>query len=190
MNEKRSERLLSDRLGMLELQDRPYMSWTAIKGEPPYIEEYLLDIKLRTYVLTSGRGMYNVGVTDRCLVKVTLWDSYPHVAPNIKMLNIPPVFHPDWYSKGTYCSAEPWSPDTPLKDWIKRMLRTLTYDPSVIAESGAPANYKALEWFMKNRDNAGLFPSDDTALTPNSAEETAAIEAKASRTDIIDSWRI
>lgn len=175
---------------MLKIQDRPYLSWIVTKGEPPCAEEYLLTVRLRTYVLTAESGRYIVSATDRCTVKVTLWDSYPHVAPNVRMLSIPPVFHPDWYSKGTYCPSEPWHPETSLKDYVMRMLGTLTYEPSLI-DTAAPANYKALDWYLKNRDNGSLFPCGRTELTENNPQEIAAAEkAAAALEDIVDSWTI
>ena len=188
VTESRNERLERDYREMLRIQDRPYLSWIATGGEPPCAEEYLLDVRLRSYVLTAQAGRYLVGSARRWVVRVTLWDSYPHMAPYIRMLSIPPVFHPCWYSKGTYCPPEPWSPESSLKNYILRMIGTLQYDPALI-DATAPANYKALEWYQKNRDNADLFPSDATALTENSPAELAAIENSAAPFDtIIDSW--
>ncbi|MBQ3285044.1 MAG: hypothetical protein IJH40_05305 [Ruminococcus sp.] len=179
MPQNRNERLAKDYRGMMKIQDRPYLSWIATKGEPPYAEEYLLHVKLRTYVLSVQSDRYTVGAVHRCTVRVTLWDSYPVMAPYVKMLDIPPVFHPDWYSKGVYSPSEPWRPETSLKDYIMRMLATLCGDPEGF-ETNTPANYKALDWYMKNRNDASLLPSDTTELTENSAEETAALERAAS----------
>lgn len=188
--QSRNERLATDYREMLTIQDRPYLSWIAAKGEIPYVEEYLLTVRLRTYVLGTRDDRYVVGVTDRCTVRITLWDSYPYIAPGIRMLSIPPVFHPDWYSKGTYCSSVPWRPGTSLKDHVMRMLMTLKYEPSVM-ETKTPANYKALDWYEKNRDNSALFPSDPAVLTENSREETAAAqEAAIPFGEIVDSWQI
>lgn len=190
MSCSRTDRLARDYREMLSIQDRPYLSWIAIKGDPPYAEEYLLTVRLRTYILSSESEMYKVGETDRCTVKVTLWDSYPHIAPNIRMLSIPSVFHPSWYSMGTYCPPEPWRPEHSLKDYVKCMLRTLIYDPAVI-EASAPANYKALEWYMKNSGNTALFPSDNAELTENSVDRIAALEKAASSFGrVIDSWSV
>lgn len=190
MAENRNERLARDFREMLKIQNRPYLSWIATKGEPPYAEEYLLTVRLRTYVLSLLSGKYTVGTIHQYTVKVTLWDSYPHMAPNIRMLSIPPAFHPSWYSKGTYSPSVPWRPDSSLKDYVKRMLGTLVYDPSLI-DAAAPANYKALDWYLKHRDNASLFPSDLTELTENTPEETAALEKAAiSFDEIIDSWPV
>lgn len=175
---KRNERLKADFYDMLALQDRPYISWTAIKGEPPYVEEYLLNIRLRTYAIRAQSGKYTVGVINNCAVTVTLRDSYPDVAPYIRMPGFPPVFHPAWYSKGVYCPAERWRPEESLKEHIGTMLGTLMYEPT-LAELDIPANYKALEWYIKNRDNAALFPSDHTQLTENSPEQIAALEKAA-----------
>ena len=186
MPENRNDRLAADYREMLKIQDCPYLSWIVTKGEPPYAEEYLLTVRLRTYVLRADHGAYQVGAAHRCTIRITLRDSYPHTAPHIRMLSIPPVFHPDWYSKGSYCSPEPWRPEHSLKDHVLRMLSSLRYDPALIG-SGAPANYKALEWYEKQKDNAGLFPSDMTELTENSPEETlAAEEAAASFGEIIN----
>lgn len=188
MTESINERLKYDYHEMMMIQNRPYLSWTVTKGEPPYAREYLLTADLRTYALTAQPNSYTVGTLRRCIIKVTLWDSYPRVAPNIRMLNIPPVFHPDWYSKGTYSPSVRWSRDESLKDYIKRMLGSLIYQPSLIS-SDAPANYKALDWYLKHRGNGSLFPSDLTELTENSPEEAAALEKAAADFDeIVDSW--
>ena len=187
MSESRYDRLASDYREMLKLQDRPYLSWIVTKGEPPYAEEYLLTVRLRSYVLSTEPGRYIVGTAERFFVKITLWDSYPHVAPNIRMLSIPPVFHPNWYSKGTYCPCERWRPEDSLKDHVKRMLGTLAYDPALM-DTVAPANYKALDWYLKNRENASLFPSDPTELTENTPREVAAAEKAALFGGIVDSW--
>ena len=188
MTQNRNERLAADYRGMLKIQDRPYLSWIASKGKPPCAEEYLLSIRLRTYALTVRSGKYTVGVIDRCTVRITLWDSYPQTAPQIRMLGYPPVFHPDWYSKGLYCPREPWRPETPLKDCIMRMLGTLRYDPPQV-DTDAPANYKAQDWYRKNRDNAAWFPSDRTELTENDPETVDALEKAAFLFDeIVDSF--
>lgn len=186
----RNVRLAADYRQMLKIQDRPYLSWIVTKGEPPYAEEYLLTIRLRMYVLSQQSGKYIVGVRNQCTVKITLWDSYPHIAPNIRMLSIPPVFHPDWYSKGTYCSSVPWRNECSLKDYVLRMLKTLMYDPFTMATE-TPANYKALEWYRKNRERHDLFPCDSSVLSENSKDETAAIDkVLSSFGEVIDSWDI
>lgn len=187
MTGNRDERLAADCRDMLRIQDRPYLSWIATKGELPAAEEYLLDIRLRTYALSTAQGGYIVGTTRRSIVSVTLWDSYPHTAPYVRMLSQPPVFHPRWYSKGTYCPAEPWHAETPLIDFIKKMIGTLIYDPD-LTDTDAPANYKALDWYRRNREKTALFPSDSTPLTENSEDELHALENAALFDEIIDSW--
>ena len=183
----RSERLSKDYEEMLRLQDTPYLSWIAVKGAPPFAEEYLLTVRLRSYALSATRGRYLVSELNGCTVKVSLWDSYPRIAPQIRMLSFPPVFHPNWYSKGTYCPPQAWRPDDSLKDYVLRMLGTLKYDPTLI-ETKAPANYKALEWYEKHRENQAWFPSDNTALTENSDEQVAALKAAVSSGKVIDNW--
>lgn len=184
----RDERLAQDFREMLKIQNRPYLDWITIGGDPPYAEEYLLRIRLRTYVFRSKQGKCTVGAINECTVKVTLRGSYPDTAPYVTMLDIPPVFHPCWYSKGTYSPTKPWDPSTSLKDFILTMLRTLKYDPALITGE-LPANYKALDWFMKNRDSSSLFPSDTVTLTENTAEETAALLSQFEAfSEIVDTW--
>ena len=186
MIKNRNDRLAADFGEMLTIQNRPYLSWIATKGELPYVQEYLLTVNIRTYALSLRENRYTVGAVPRCTIKVTLWDSYPVAAPSIRMLDIPPVFHPNWYSKGTYRPTEPWDPNGSLKDYVLQMIGTLCYDPAVI-ETEAPANYKALEWYLKNRDNTALFPSDTIELTENNEEEIAAAErAATSFSEIVD----
>ena len=190
MADNRKERLAADYREMLKLQDRPYLSWIVTKGEPPYAEEYLLTVKIRTYALSATEDRYIVSTIDSCTIRVTLWDSYPKLAPNTRMLNMPPVFHPNWYSKGTYCPSERWHEGDSLKDYVKRMLGTLMYAPNLM-ETAYPANYKALDWYRKNQDNASLFPSDRIELTENNPEESAAAEkAIVSLDEIVDSWTV
>lgn len=187
MRADRNDRLKADYREMMKIQDTPYLSWIATKGEMPCAEEYLLTVKLRTYALSVRSGVHTVGVIDRCVIRITLWDSYPAVAPYVKMLNLPPVFHPDWYSKGTYSPHMPWDPETTLKDYVVRMLKTLRYDPELI-DTTAPANYKALDWFLKNRDDERLFPSDRTPLSENTDETIGAMEEGGDFKEIVDSW--
>lgn len=190
MPENRNERLASDYREMLKIQDRPYLSWIATKGELPYAEEYLLTVRLRIFVYVEKSCVRTVGAIRRCTIRVTLRGSYPAIAPHITMLDIPPVFHPDWYSKGTYCPPAPWRRETSLKDYVLQMLRSLRYETPP-QESAAPANYKALDWYRKHRDNAALFPSDHTELTENSADELIKAEQAArSFAEIVDSWTI
>lgn len=188
MPDSRKERLVFDYREMLKIQNRPYLSWIATKGEPPYAREYLLNVRLRTYVFSAKKNKCTVGAIRRCSIRVTLWDSYPDIAPYICMLDIPPVFHPDWYSKGTYCPSQPWRPTDSLKDHILRMLAGLKYEQP-LTDNGTPANFKAQDWYRDNRDNAALFPSDTAELTENTPEEIADIEkALDPFTEIVDSW--
>ena len=184
MINNRKERLAADYREMLKIQDRPYLSWIVTKGELPYAQEYLLTVNIRTYALSLKSHRYTVGAIRRCMIKVSLWDSYPVAAPSIRMLDIPPVFHPNWYSKGTYCPCEPWDPDRSLKDFVMQMLRTLCYDPAVI-ELNAPANFKALDWYLKNQDDETLFPCDTVELIENDEEEIAVAEKAATTFDEI-----
>ena len=190
MPDIRNERLSRDYREMLKLQDRPYLSWIATKGELPYIEEYLLTVRVRSYVFRAKAGKCDVGAINECTVRITLWDSYPQTAPYVKMLTLPPVFHPNWFSKGTYSPPRKWDPSDSLAEFVKRLIRTLQYDPELI-ETDAPANYKALDWYLKHREDDALFPSDTTALSENSDDIVAGLERIAGfPEEIVDSWTV
>lgn len=186
----RNTRLASDYRGMLAIQDRPYLSWIVTKGDLPCAEEYLLNIRLRTYAFRMRDGVCTVGAIRRCTVRVTLYPSYPYVAPCVRMLDIPPVFHPDWFSKGSYCPPAPWTPDTSLKDFILTMLDSLRYEPELIGDS-SPANFKALDWYQANRGRAELFPSDPTPLSENDPDRIAVLKQSAEVfSEIADRWSV
>ena len=190
MSADRNNRLASDYREMLSIQDQPYLSWIVTKGEPPYAEEYLLNINVRTYAFRMHSGECRVGAIHGCTVKMELWPSYPKTAPYIRMLDIPPAFHPNWYSKGTYCPPTSWSEESSLKDFVKQMIATLQYNPQLI-ETDSPANFKALDWYLKNKEDPSLFPSDTTKLSENSAEKAAEIEkAAATLEEVVDSWSV
>ena len=186
MPNDRNERLAADYREMLQLQDRPYLSWIVTKGEPPIAEEYLLTVRIRTYALSATADRYIVSTIDKCTIRITLWDSYPKSAPNTQKPHKPPLGHRHWCSKGTYGPSTLWQEGDSLKDYVKRMLGTLTYDPSLV-ETKSPANFKAAAWFNKMRDREELFPSDPVALTENSPDE---ISEKEQLGEIIDSWEI
>lgn len=184
MSVDRNDRLERDYREMLTIQNQPYLSWIAVKGDLPYAEEYLLTVRVRTYVFSMREKQCSVGAIRECTVKVTLWPSYPYVAPDIRMLSIPPVFHPAWYSRGVYCSPIPWQPDSSLKEYVRQMIRTLIYAPDLIDEI-SPANYKALDWYRKHRDNSAWFPSDTIELT-----ESPAAEPDLAFPEVVDSWTV
>ena len=63
--------------------------------------------------------------------------------------------------------------------------------PSGVSESDAPANNKALDWYLKHRDDTALFPSDTTELSENSPQTAEAFGKSALCFDeIVDSWGI
>ena len=57
-------------------------------------------------------------------------------------------------------------------------------------ETNAPANYKALDWYLRNCGKEGWFPSDRIELSENSIEQTAAIRDRDVFGEVIDSWPI
>lgn len=152
------ERIKNDYEAMRSIQNTPYVSWKVVRGEPPYVEEYELTIHVKTYSAPNK-------IMDTCRVRISLGPEYPGVVPHAKMVSTPLVFHPHWFVGGDYCPGHYVGSET-LVQFIKRMIMTLQNDPSLV-DPTSPANSKALEWFLKNKNNRRLFPSDTTKLTEN-----------------------
>jgi len=152
--EQRQIRLQNDYKEMLNIQGES-IKWKPIKGEPPYVEEYELTIKIKTIV--SSQPEYR----NQHHLKLVLPEQYPNVAPQISMLTSPPPFHPNWYTSGRWCFGT-WDISEGLGDHVNRMIRTLQFDLHFI-NPDSPANGTAKDWFLANR-NKGLFPCDQTIL--------------------------
>ena len=144
-------RIKTDYEEMLTIPANPVLSWKATKGIAPYIEEYLLTIKVRTY---SAPGK----IMNECKVRVSIPENYPTVAP-VAYMEGTKVFHPNWFTSGKYCGGLN-HPTESLKSYIMRMIQTLQYDPA-ITNPRSPANPEANSWFLKNKH---LFPSDKQPL--------------------------
>lgn len=149
-------RLKSDYEEMKKIQNQSYVSWVVSKGVAPYVEEYLLTIKVRTYY-APGKTM------NTCKVQITLPTDYPYSAPSAKMISEPLVYHPHWFLSGSYCPGS-WGVSESLLRFTEKMIETLQNNPDRINPS-SPANKEAMAWYLKNKNNKSLFPSDTTKLT-------------------------
>lgn len=149
-------RIASDYKEMCRIATSPIISWVATKGKAPYVEEYVLTIKVRTY---SGPDK----VMNQCKVRVTLPPDYPQRAPLTRMEGVL-VFHPNWFINGTYCCGS-YPLSESLGNYVLRMIRSLQYDPQVTNPNPRDAaNPDAIKWYLNNKHNKKMFPSDKQSL--------------------------
>ena len=146
-------RLENDYKEMRRIANSPMVSWVAEKGKAPYVEQYLLTIKVRTY---SGPGK----IMEQCKVRISLPTDYPKVAPNTEMIGTV-VYHPNWWENGRWCCGT-YKMTESLGNYVVRLIQTLQFDP-VVTNPSSPANRDAKDWYLKNKE---LFPSDHQPL-PN-----------------------
>lgn len=149
-------RIATDYKEMCRIATSPMVSWVATKGKAPYVEEYVLTIKVRTY---SGPDK----VMNQCKVRITLPPNYPQNAPETRMEGVL-VFHPNWYKSGKYCCGKYASSES-LGNYVLRMIQSLQYDPQITNPNSA-ANPDAKTWYLNNKHNKKMFPSDKQPL-PN-----------------------
>lgn len=153
--EVRRVRLKNDYQTMVNIR-RPWLGWSVVRGELPYVEEYLLDVTLKTIV---GPGP-SYATNHR--ISVSLPPTYPQSsAPAIRYLGTPRPFHPNWWPDGRWCYGT-WLVYESLGQHVKRMLQTLQFDAQ-ITNVNSPANRAAADWYLARR-SSGLFPCDRSEL--------------------------
>lgn len=168
--EQRRIRLKNDYQSMQNIV-RPWLKWRALKGEPPYVEAYEIDVDLRTIV--GPEPTYS----SKHKIVVELPGTYPHKSAPIAIYQgNPKPFHPNWFTDGRWCYGT-WLVHEGLGQYIVRMFLTLQYD-SQITNERSPANSSANDWYLSNR-NSGLFPCDTTALPDPSAPTTGKIKIRS-----------
>jgi ubiquitin-protein ligase len=135
---------------------RPWLSWKAIGGVEPFVEQYEIALRLRTIIGPTP------DYRDDHVIRVSLGPDYPILsAPRVQMLTRPPPFHPNWWPSGQWCYGTWWVYES-LGAHIVRMIQTLQYDPE-ITQGADRANGKASDWYNANRSR-GWFPCDNTPL--------------------------
>jgi len=153
--ERRRIRLRNDYASMENVRTS-WLSWKPLAGNPPYVEQYELDLRLKT--ITGPGPQYR----DRHVIRVTLGPDYPvTAAPLVQMVTTPPPFHPNWFSSGRWCYGT-WLVYESLGAHVVRMIQTLQYNEDITNESSA-ANGEARSWYLANRSR-GWFPCDRTPL--------------------------
>lgn len=152
--EIRNIRLKHDYKEMCNIRG-PIIEWRATSGTPPYVEEYLLTVKVRSII---GQGP---NYRDEHVIRLELPGGYPQAPPTAIMVSDPVVFHPNWWADRRWCYGT-WDFSEGLGHYVVRMIRTLQYDP-LITNEDSPANASARDWYLANRGR-GLFPCDRQTL--------------------------
>ncbi len=149
----RASRIANDYKEMIKLLESPNITWELIKGDSPYVEEYLITLKIHTYKSKDE-------IMDSCKIRITLPDQYPKIAPIATMLE-PRIFHPNWYPSGRYDCGR-FMPTESLGCFVIRMIRTIQFEDEVINPHSS-SNTEAAKWYLENQDN-GIFPTDNIDL--------------------------
>lgn len=169
-SERRKIRLRNDFATMENIRT-PWLSWVALRGTPPFVEQYELKLRLRTII--GPRPTYR----DTHVIHVSLSPEYPaKAAPLIQMVSDPPPFHPNWFSTGRWCYGT-WLVYESLGQHVVRMIQTLQYNKEITNETSL-ANGEAGRWYMSNL-RSGLFPCDSTPLPdPTGAKISSGMKKK------------
>jgi len=163
--EIRQDRLKNDYAQMCNIRG-DIIQWEAIRGTPPFVEEYHLTVNVRTII---GNGP---NYTNKIYLRLQLPGNYPISPPIISILRGPTPFHPNWYVDGHWCYGQ-WFVNEGLGEHVIRMVKTLQYDPNITNESSA-ANGAAARWYLQKR-GSNLFPCDKQSLPdPTAAKGTSA----------------
>jgi hypothetical protein len=141
----RRERLRGDLAEMARIR-APHLDWRAEGGDPP--TAYVVTYHLPSFV-TAGFDR-----RDRHRVRFELGPAYPLEPPHARVLDAPPVFHPNVFPDGRICTGA-WSPVEGLAFVVIRVARMLVYDPR-LTNPDHPACSEAAEWY---RANPGRFPA-------------------------------
>lgn len=155
MENVRRMRLENDYKQMQNLRGR-VIDWRPLVGEPPYVEEYLLTVNVRTII--GPKPVFR----DRHELRLVLPRDYPQHAPQTYMLTQPSAFHPNWYMTDSRWCYGTWNISEPLAHYVLRCVRSLQYDPEITNEN-SPANVSAGQWYMRHL-YSGLFPCDTQAM--------------------------
>jgi len=153
--EIRRKRLEAD-FEYMRMIRRPPIFWQATHGTAPYVDQYALQVRVRTIV---GPGP---DYADEVRLKVELPPGYPlNAAPVVSIDPGPLPYHPNWFPNGVWCHGN-WAPGDNLAFHIIRMVRTLQFEPAM-TNLDSPANGAATQWWRAVQ-HRGWFPTDRQPL--------------------------
>lgn len=135
------------------------ISWTAVSGESPYVEKYLLTVHVRTIIGIEGETPQ---YQDASEIRLTLPFKYPIRPPKIVMVSSSAPFQPNWWQEQKMWSYGAWSRAESMGDFVIRLVRLLQFDMDEINEK-SPSNQKANTWYIAQK-HSGLFPCDRTKI--------------------------
>lgn len=142
-------RIKNEYLRLSEMESGGLFTWEAVKGEPPYVEEYLFHIRVPGYISPDEHN-------DEWTVKVRLLGDYPRSHPQVKIVDSKKIFHPNWWIDGRWGGLAYSSKDS-LVDFIMKLLHDMAYDPAYV-NCYSSCNYNATKWYL-DPSNQHLFPT-------------------------------
>lgn len=95
---------------------------------------------------TAGSSNFPNAVQHSTTVKIDLLSRYPFQEPSAKIVT--PIHHPNVYASGQICFGTKWLPTQSLDLLIKRIIKIITFDDSILNEA-SPANGAALNWYRR-----------------------------------------
>lgn len=141
-----------DYRAMCELEDCPFLQWKPTKGEPPYVEEYLLTINIKSYISPDTVSEYHT-------IRIGLPPEYPRISPRIVMEK-PVIYHPHWNERGQWDFGH-YKITESLPNFIERMIQDIQYNSFYINPTTG-WNREAARWYLANPQ---LFPTDTKNLS-------------------------
>jgi hypothetical protein len=139
------ERLSGDHAEMSNIRCR-WIDWVGNAAMPP--ERYVVTYRLPSYVDAAFTKR------DEHRVQFVLPAPYPTVPPAVRMLDQPPVYHPNIYADGRICTGL-WHPEEGLAFMVIRVARMLLYQPAVTNPSSA-ASREAAQWYAMHPERFPL----------------------------------
>lgn len=146
--ELRKIRIANDYQKMCKLSNYPFISWKALKGEAPYVEEYLVMVTVNSFITPDT-------ISNKHTVKISLPPQYPQSAPLFTMED-PVIYHPNWYENGRWGSMY-YKMTYSLADMIMHMIEDIQFNPRYVYTHSC-SNAAASHWYM---NNPSLFPTDN-----------------------------
>lgn len=116
-------------------------------------------IEIELNFITVPSKNYPSQKQNSTIASIELAARYPFSQPKVTFN--PFVFHPNVYRSSLVCLGANWIPTEFLDLLVKRLVKILTYDPSVIDLKSA-ANSDAASWYSNMlHTNSTLFPTEN-----------------------------
>lgn len=136
----------------------------SAKGVP--VDEITIEIKLNT----APSNKYPNERQSSSLIAIQLSSRYPLQEPTANIRTS--IYHPNVYGSGKICFGQKWLPTEGLDLLVKRIIKIVTYDPTILNEN-SPANRDALEWYKKAiKTHPTYFPTDHLSINNNNVDKS------------------